>query len=222
MSITAKFWSAIGHQLRCPSGRAGRLAGKVMTLVNKEPNRLAIAALNIQPADTVLDLGFGPGSAVQKVASLAHRGLVLGIDASCEMLAQASSRNRSAIDQGRVSLRLGAFDKLPWCAGTIDKILAVNVAYFFHQDGHEVREAHRVLKPGGLMAVYATDIGTMSKWRFSGPETHILYGEKDLRALLLSGGFFDEEISVRPATLSYGIRSLLAVARKISPAEQYS
>ena len=97
---------------------------------------------------------------------------------------------------------------------SIDKILAVNVVYFFGPDAREIREAWRVLKPGGLMTVYATDKSTMAQWKFSGPETHTLFGEDSLRSFLTRGGFSEEDISISPVMLSFGIRGLLAVARK--------
>ncbi len=214
MRALESFWSGVGHQLKCPSGRAGRLAGRVMTVVNKEPNRLAIEALRIEPADRVLELGFGPGSAVRAIAAAACSGLVLGIDRSPEMLAQASRRNWRAIEQGRVELRLGRFDALPWVSGSVDKILAANVVYFFGRNADEVREARRVLRPGGLMAIYATDRATMSHWKFSGPDTHALYGQAELQSLILRGGFRADEVSIRAVSLAFGIKGLLALARK--------
>ena len=71
----------------------------------------------------VLELGFGPGYAIKTLASLAAHGCVLGIDASPEMLAQATRLNARAIRQGQVKLRLGDFGHLPWPTNTIDKIL---------------------------------------------------------------------------------------------------
>ncbi len=207
-------WSAIGRQMRCPAGRAGWLAGRVMTFVNKEPNRLAIHALDIQPSDIVLELGFGPGDAVKKMAAAARKGRVLGIDQSAEMLNLAARRNRAAVAEGKVDLRLGSFDTLPWDVGAVDKILAVNVAYFFSQDAREIAEAHRVLKPGGLMAVYVTDRSTMSHWKFSGPDTHRLYGESDLRTQFLLGGFCAADVLITKAWLAFGVQGLLALARK--------
>jgi ubiquinone/menaquinone biosynthesis C-methylase UbiE len=214
MSAAGNFWSGMGHQLRSPSGRAGWLTGQVMTMVNRQPNRLAVEALRIGPEDTVLELGFGPGSAIKAVAEAASRGLVLGIDSSPEMIAQATRRNRRAIEERRVQLRLGRFDALPWLAGSIDRVLAVNVVYFFSRNADEVREARRVLKPGGLLAIYATHKETMQHWKFSGPDTHTLYDEAELYALLLRGGFRQEEVSLRRIKLAFGIRGLLACAWK--------
>ncbi len=214
MSGVANFWNGIGHQLKSPSGRAGRLTGQVMTVVNREPNRLAVEALHIRQADTVLELGFGPGSAIKAVAAAACKGLVLGIDSSPEMLAQATRRNRRAIEEQRVQLRLGRFDALPWLSESAGKILAVNVIYFFSKSGDEIREARRVLKPGGLLAIYATHKETMRHWKFSGPDTHTLYDETELSALLLRGGFRQEDVSVRRVKLALGIHGLLALAQR--------
>ncbi len=207
-------WSAIGHQLKCPAGPPGRLAGRIMSVVNKQPNGLAIRALSLRPSDTVLELGFGPGGAIKAMAALVPQGLVLGIDQSLDMLVQASRRNRLEIGRERVQLRLGNFGSLPWPEGSIDKLLAVNVVYFFAPDAREIREAWRVLKPGGLMAVYATDKSTMAHWKFSGPETHALFDEDGLRDFLTRGGFSEEDCSVSEVSLAFGIRGLLAVTRK--------
>jgi len=213
MIVVSDIWSAIGHQLKCPTGRAGRLAGRLMTVVNRQPNQLAIEALRIQPRDTVLELGFGPGAGIEALATMAREGLVLGIDRSPDMLHLASRRNRVEMRRGRVQLRGGSFDALPWPSGSVDKILAVNVAYFFSSDAREIAEARRVLKPGGQMAVYVTDKATMSQWKFSGPDTHTLYGESELRALLMRGGFGPAGLSVKGVSLAFGVQGLLALAQ---------
>ncbi len=207
-------WSAIGHQLKCPAGHRGRLAGRIMSVVNRQPNQLAIRALSLQPRNTVLELGFGPGEAIKAMAASVSQGLVLGIDQSLDMLVQASRRNQQEIARESVQLRLGNFCSLPWATNSIDKILAVNVVYFFSRDAQEVREAWRVLKPGGLMAIYATDKSTMAHWKFSGPETHTLFDKNGLRGLLMRGGFLAEDVSIQAVTLGLGIRGLLGVVRR--------
>jgi SAM-dependent methyltransferase len=214
MLATPNLWEGIGRQLRCPSGRAGQLTGHLMALVNRHPNQLAIEALGVSPADTVLELGFGPGRGVKALSALASRGRVLGIDQSPEMLALASRINRRAISEGRAELRLGHFDALPWAGEAVDKILAVNVVYFFGAAGVELREARRVLRPGGEMAIYATARSTMAGWKFAGPETHRHVDETELRALAVRGGFGADDVSIVAVKLPLGIDGLLAVLRK--------
>ena len=115
---------------------------------------------------------------------------------------------------GAFSLDLGASPLCPGPLETVDKILAVNVAYFFSGDGEEIREARRVLRPGGAMAIYATDRSTMSKWKFSGRDTHSLLDEDGLCALALRGGFDSAEICIRNIDLPFGTRGLIAVLKK--------
>ena len=168
MTMSTRFrpWKTIGRQLHQPRGVAGRLVGQAMAVVNREPNQIAIDALKISPDDTVLELGFGPGRAIRTLTSMVPRGQVLGLDHSEAMLGQAARYNRCAIRNGRVLLQQGCFDDLPWAAETVDKILAVNVVYFLRADAAEIREARRVLRPGGMMAIYATDKSAMARWKF--------------------------------------------------------
>src|SRR5487761_1391728 len=95
-------WTTIGRQLRHPSGPVGWMVGRLMPLLNARPNALAIAALEIDAADEILELGCGPGHGVRRMAALAPRGRVHALDPSSPMLAQARARDRHAIGSGRV------------------------------------------------------------------------------------------------------------------------
>jgi SAM-dependent methyltransferase len=216
MSSLDGIWNAIGWQLRHPSGFPGSVIGYAMAIANRRPNRIAIDALRVTPGDVVLELGFGSGRAIKQLALLIGAGHILGIDQSAAMLAQASRHNRRAIKNGRVQLRHGHFEALPWPTESVDKILAVNIVYFFRKDAVEIREARRVLRPGGMMAIYATDKPVMARWRFSGPDTHQTFDRDDLMALLRTGGFDDDEITVRAADVGFGIAGLLALVCKRS------
>ncbi len=205
-------WAAIGHQLRHPRGWAGRLVGHLMALVNHRPNRLAITALAIRPEDHVLDLGCGPGAAV---ALMARQAQVTGIDQSRTMLAQARRRNRKAIEAGRVVLLHSRFERLPLADGAVDRILAVNVAYFWAEPAAVLSEARRVLKDDGLLAVYVTDAAAMRRWKFAGHDTHRLFDAESLAAVLAEGGFALRSL----AEMRVGPRltGLVAVCAKPSP-----
>lgn len=175
---------------------------------------MAIRALALRPSDLVLELGFGPGCAVQAMTPSVPRGRVEGVDQSERMLRQAVRRNRRAIASGRVALVRGAFNPLPWAEGSFDKILLANVAYFLDRDGRDIAEAYRVLKPTGRMVVYVTARETMKHWPFSGPESHRTFDVGDLGALLRQAGFEQSAICIQELRLPLGIVGLLATAKK--------
>ncbi len=203
-------WHAVGQQLQRPTGLYGRLAGNLMGIVNEKPNRLAVDALRIGARDTVLELGFGPGRAIEIMASRAPNGIIYGVDQSTIMLEQAKGRNREAILEGRVCLYNACFDNLPFADASIDKILAVNVVYFWRDAASVVTEIRRVLRPGGSLSIYATDATTMSGWKFAGPETHRLFRATELNELLLEGGFDRHRVSVKSVLMPGKIKGLLA------------
>ncbi len=190
--------------------------GRVMELINAAPNREAIDALEIGPTDVVLELGFGPGCAIERVAELAPRGKIFGVDPSEEMLIRASRRNSRAIAEGRVRLMQGRIEDARLRPSSIDKILAVNVVYFFDESGGELDEARRLLKPGGKMAIYATDKSAMSRWKFAGPATHRLFGREDLAASIRRAGFRDDEVSIHEIDVALGVKGLVAKVSKRS------
>jgi SAM-dependent methyltransferase len=217
MDRNANLWLGVGEQLRRPRGRGGRLIGRVMALANREPNRLAIEALGVANSDIVLELGFGPGGGIKALTALATQGAVLGVDQSPEMLAQASRTNRRAVDVGQARLILGRFDELPLLSEGVDKILAVNVVYFFSETAREITEMKRVLCPGGTAVIYATDKATMAHWKFAGSDTHMLFDEEGLYDFILRGGFTADEVSIQKVCLSFGVKGLIATLRKQRP-----
>lgn len=202
-------WHSIGRQLRNPTGMGGVLTGSLMRFINETPNRLALEALHIGSTDNVLELGFGPGHAI-KLAAARTSGLVYGVDQSRVMLEQARRRNRTAIREGRVVLHQGRFDLLPVGDASIDRILAVNVIYFWRDVKAIANEMRRVLRPGGRVSIYATDASTMQKWKFAGEDTHRLFAAPDLTATLREGGFDEREVAVSKVRLPGGIQGLLA------------
>ncbi|WP_322779143.1 class I SAM-dependent methyltransferase [Frankia sp. Cas4] len=141
-----------GHH---PRGAAGSVTGWVFAHrpSNRQRNRWVVSLLGVQPADQVLEIGFGPGLAV---AELVRAGAdhVYGIDHSGVMLRQASRRNAAAIRAGRVTLMRTSVDQIPSALdGPFDAILAVNSLGFWPAPAERLAELRRRLAPSGRVAI---------------------------------------------------------------------
>lgn len=204
----------ISQQFSMPEGTFGRLTGAVMGLINLLPNKRAIELLDIAEHDDVLEIGFGPGLALRKMSQLARSGRITGVDRSPTMFRQAQTRNRAAIQRGKLKLIQGTFECLPLESASVDKVLAVNVIYFCSPDGTALAEARRVLRPGGAMSIYATDCSSMRWLQFIGPETQQTFDRKGLVDFLQRSAFGSDHIDIQTVRLPFGFRGLLARLRK--------
>jgi ubiquinone/menaquinone biosynthesis C-methylase UbiE len=212
--VVERMWHALGCQLRNPRGATGSIVGWLMAFVNDEPNRLAIDALDPRPGETVLELGFGPGWSLRTIAARTRGARVYGVDHSARMLEQATRMNEVAVSRGRMELVQGPFNPLPWIDEMFDKVLLVNVAYFFDSHGRDISEAYRVLRSGGRLVVYVTARETMEKWPFARPDTHRTFDANDLSRLLVSAGFRQSQIVITHAELAFGVKGFIAIAEK--------
>ncbi|MGH9801035.1 MAG: class I SAM-dependent methyltransferase, partial [Blastocatellia bacterium] len=143
-------WKA---QFACPKGRLGKLVGHLMAVKNAGMNRFAVEALNVQPGDQVLEIGFGHGHAVQMIAERAANGFVAGIDISDVMVWQATKRNRQFIESGQVELCQASVANIPYEFARFNKVLAVNNYQFWPNAEHNLTEIRRVLSKNGLLVL---------------------------------------------------------------------
>jgi ubiquinone/menaquinone biosynthesis C-methylase UbiE len=95
-----------------------------MARTNDACGAWVIELLNVASNEMVLEVGFGPGTAIRRLSALAAH--VVGVDASREMVAQATARNAVAVKNGRVELRHGSVDDLPFASDTFHKAMAIN------------------------------------------------------------------------------------------------
>lgn len=151
------------HAFGRPRGLLGRLGGLMMARTNAACAAWVVTLLDIQPEDRVLEVGFGPGVAIQLMTRLTPVSFVAGVDASQEMVEQAAARNRQDIESGRVQLQHGAADSLSFEDKLFDKTVAINSMQVWPDVMAGLRELERVLKTGGTIALGFTPYSGQSK-----------------------------------------------------------
>jgi SAM-dependent methyltransferase len=143
----------VEDNFRRPQGWSGRLVGHAMARQHRTLTDWTIGLLDLHPGDRVLDVGCGSGMAVRLLAGAVPDGSVAGVDYSPEMVRQATRRNAAEVVAGRVQLRHGDAMNLPYPDASFDVVVAIETFYFWPDPVRGLREAHRVLRPGGQLAV---------------------------------------------------------------------
>ena len=96
------FFSA---QARRPDGLFGRM---IMSIVfdrgNAFLNDFVSELMSVQPNDRIIEIGFGTGNLIKKMAQHINKGFIEGVDLSSTMLSIAQKRNKNSIENGKVKI----------------------------------------------------------------------------------------------------------------------
>ena len=197
----------LNRQYAHPQGLPGRLVGRLMARKNATLTRRVIVAAGLRGTETVLEIGCGPGVGLVALATALPHGRVLGAEPSATMRAQAARRLRGFGDRVHVVDATAA--TLPWPAGTVDVVLAVNSVQLWHPLAGSLARVRKVLVPGGSLLVGLTEHAVQ-------PDGSPVPADVDSRVVAeLSAAGFDV---VRQGWERGGNgRELLVVARRATP-----
>jgi ubiquinone/menaquinone biosynthesis C-methylase UbiE len=202
----------IANQFRKPSGLLGRLIGNGMARGNELEAHWTVDLLNIQPDMRVLEIGFGPGVAIQYAAQQALQGHVSGIDFSETMVQLALKRNAAAIKSGHVDLSQGDVRSLPYGDETFDRAFAIHCIYFWAEPIAYLLEIRRVLRANGVLAI---TILPKDKWllhrRQPPADVFTLYSGTEVVQLVADAGFRDAHVEYYPQPDRFPGECILAI-----------
>ncbi len=195
-----------------PTGTAAEILGYTADQTEAVPegadlglgcgNPTAIASL--REGETVLDLGAGGGFDCFIAAHrVGPRGRVIGVDMTADMVARARDNARK-VNATNVEFRLGEIEHLPVADGSVDAILSNCVINLSPDKPAVFREAFRVLRAGGRLAisdVVATGPIPAELQNQAAALAGCISGaalREDVRAMLAAAGFAEIEVTIAP------------------------
>lgn len=177
-----------------PEGPVGRQLASLMHESNESMILHAADALAIQPGDQLLEIGQAGG---QHLFELMHRyeGVAYTGVEHAHTMHHLCLKNEALTRFNCQFVKVAAYSYLlPFTDNQFEKILTVNVIYFYSRIMAALQEYRRVLKPRGMVAIAFKDIRTLvtAPLDFTGM---IMYEPYTIRELLVEIGFIDIEVT---------------------------
>jgi ubiquinone/menaquinone biosynthesis C-methylase UbiE len=187
-------------------GLKGQVFAWIMTIGRKQDAELAARCIGLTSTDHLVDIGCGPGVAVEHAASVASRAT--GVDPSTPMVRTARRRLRAAANADVLE---GGAERLPLADASVTAAWSLASVHHWPDVTGGLREVRRILQPGGrFLAVErrtrpgATGLASHG-WTDEQAET--------FAALRRDAGFVDVVVSRQPGSRRHKDGRLAVLAR---------
>lgn len=199
--VVTRFWSVAAPAYNLPF---------LQHWVYRPAHDEVIAQLRGHQAARVADIACGTGILADRIERELHPEQTYGVDMSVGMLNQARARST------QVQWKRGPAEQLPFDDGALDAVVTTSAFHFFDQPA-ALREFHRVLSPGGLVAVSTLSARqpllqgpTATKWKLAHHPS-----PTEMRRLFEGAGFVvDDQHRVRRPLVTRAISDLITVGIK--------
>jgi SAM-dependent methyltransferase len=186
------------NQVRKPTKWVGRLFLWIMNISHSGVTDWGLKHVQIEEYFTILDVGCGGGRTIEKLAGLAAKGMVYGVDYARGSVAASRGRNAQFIETGRVEIAEASVSQLPFPENKFNLVTAVETQYYWPDLVKDMQEIRRVLKPGGTLIVIAESYKKGANDWLHGPAMKLLrsanLGVDEHRQLFSTAGYTDIEI----------------------------
>ncbi|MDJ0332871.1 class I SAM-dependent methyltransferase [Planococcus sp. S3-L1] len=186
MELKSKVKEFIDNQYRTPKGLIGTYIGEKMVRQHKHETLWTIELLNLQPGESVLELGCGSGYAMKLILEKNVVKEIVGLDLSLAVIRSATIRNKKALQDKKAKLIQGNVKSLPCRDDQFEKVFSIHTIYFWDDLPATIKEIFRVLKPGGDCIITLCNGKNEEKW--DGITSLI---DNQLIPLMKDNGFFD-------------------------------
>lgn len=135
-----------------------RAAGWFLAGFNGPMNRRLADRLPLEGSERLLEIGPGPGVAMEWFADRLPRGQVVGVDLSAAMRLMAEARLARRIPPERFRLVAGDVTDLPFPDASFDAIYSANSAQLWEPWDTAVREITRIAAPGSRLLLGVQEV----------------------------------------------------------------
>jgi SAM-dependent methyltransferase len=200
----------IAKQFRNPRGFMGRIVSGIMEKGNKGTYDWMLSIMDINDGDAVLEIGYGTGQVISRIAGSKKKTIIRGIDFSKVMHEKAVMNNRTYIEEGRAVLSYG--DLLGYKSDIkFSKVFGINVIYFWDDLPKYFNKLSDLMDNGGTLYIYMSDADSLGKIPFTRNEVFNKYGPKEVSDKLGKAGFHRARYLVNEEELG---RSYCIIAEK--------